>query len=123
MNGLLTRACGQTSGQDSLGQSQSAPENTPAACSRGRRRMSSNRFASATSIANWFSCALTESYHFMDDSDFAGVLILAAVVMFPIIVVGMIVEEIWRWRQRVAEDAKRQRDAETCRGERQEEKR
>jgi hypothetical protein len=59
----------------------------------------------------------------MDDSDFAGLLILAAVVMFPIIVVGMIVEDLWRWWERVAEDAKRQRDAETCRVERQEDTR
>jgi hypothetical protein len=59
----------------------------------------------------------------MNDSDFAGVLILAAVVMFPVLVVGGIVEEIWRWRQRVADDAKRRHDAETCRGERQEETR
>ena len=55
----------------------------------------------------------------MDDSDFVGLLILAAVVMFPVLVVGGIVEEIWRWRQRVADEAKRQRDADTCRGERQ----
>jgi len=55
----------------------------------------------------------------MDDSDFVGLLILAAVVMFPLIVVGMIVEDLWRRWKRVAEDAKRRRDAETCRGERQ----
>jgi hypothetical protein len=59
----------------------------------------------------------------MDDSDFAGVLILAAVVIVPVIVLGQIVEEVWRWRQRVAENAKRQRDADTCRVERQEETR
>jgi hypothetical protein len=59
----------------------------------------------------------------MDDSDFAGLLILAAVVMFPVLVVGGIVEEMWRWRQRVAEQAKRRHDAETCRVMRQEEKR
>jgi hypothetical protein len=50
----------------------------------------------------------------MNDSDFAGVLILTAVVMFPVLVVGGIVEEVWRWRQR-------RHDAETCRVERQEE--
>jgi hypothetical protein len=59
----------------------------------------------------------------MDDSDFAGLLILAAVVMFPVLVVGQMVEEVWRWRQRVADDAKRRHAAETCRVERQEEKR
>jgi len=62
-------------------------------------------------------------YHFMNDSDFAGLLILAAMVMFPVLVVGQIVEEVWRRRQRVADNAKRRHDAETCRVERQEEKR
>jgi len=59
----------------------------------------------------------------MDDSDFAGLLLIAAVVMSPVLVVGQMVEEVLRWRQRVAKDAKQRHDAETCRGERQEEKR
>ena len=59
----------------------------------------------------------------MNDSDFGGVLILTAVVLFPVIVLGQMVEEVWRWRQRVAEDAKQRHDSEKCRVERQEEKR
>jgi hypothetical protein len=59
----------------------------------------------------------------MNDSDFAGLLLIAAVVMFPVLVVGQMVEEVLRWRQRVAKDAKQRHDAETCRVKRQEEKR
>jgi hypothetical protein len=56
-----------------------------------------------------------------NDSDLAGLLLIVAAVMLPVLVVGGIVEEIWRWRQRVAEHAKRRQDVETCRVERQEE--
>jgi len=46
----------------------------------------------------------------MNDSDFAGLLIVVAVVMFPVLIVGQIVEEIWRWRQRVDEDEKQRQE-------------